>query len=153
MRKLRKQKGEQMNLTNLDTKLQPITTVILLGLSVISLLAIETSMTTYFNLQMAAIVIFGASAAAIIYGTIKEMKWAQPAATLFFALALANLVVIFAFNKAFLPLAFGALVNVSGIVLTTVIAKKGIDWSILETYEVKHAAEKKAKKAKSRRRK
>jgi hypothetical protein len=151
-----KQQGEQMNLTQLDTKLQPITTVVLLGLSILSLLAIETSMTTYFNLQILIIVAFGAALAGIIYGTINETPWAQPAATLFFALALANLVVIFAFNKAFLPLAFGALVNVSGIVLTTVIAKKGIDWSILETYEVKHAAEKKAKaakKAKSRKRK
>lgn len=141
-----------MNLTkfNLDAKLQPVTTVILLGLSVISLLAIETSMTTYFNLQLLAIVAFGAALAGIIYGTINETQWAQPAASLFFALALANLVVIFAFNKAFLPLAFGALVNVSGIVLTTVGAKKGIDWSILETYEVRHAAEKKAKAAKTK---
>lgn len=145
-----------MNLTkfNLDAKLQPITTVILLGLSIISLLAIETAMTTYFNLQLLVIVAFGAAVAGIIYGTINETQWAQPAATLFFALSLANLIVIFAFNKAFLPLAFGALVNVSGIVLTTVTAKKGIDWSILETYEVKHAAEKKAaKRAKSSKRK
>jgi len=145
-----------MNLTQLDTKLQPITTVVLLGLSILSLLAIETSMTTYFNLQILIIAAFGAALAGIIYGTINETQWAQPAATLFFAMALANLIVIFSFNKAFLPLAFGALVNVSGIVLTTVGAKKAFDWSILETYEVKHAAEKKtkaAKKAKSRRRK
>lgn len=145
-----------MNLTkfNLDTKLQPITTVVLLGLSVISLLAIETSMTTYFNVQLLIIIAFGAALAGIIYGTLNKKQWAQPAATLFFALALANLVVIFAFNKAFLPLAFGALVNVSGIVLTAVSAKKGIDWSILETYEIKHSAEKKtAKKSKRSKRK
>gem|GEM_PF-2918667 len=141
---------------NLDTRVQPLVTVILLGLSALSLLAIETTMTTYFNLQLFITVAFGLALAGILFGLFTESNWAQPASTLVFALALANLVVIFSFNKAFLPLAFGALVNVSGIVLTTVGAKKGFDWSILETYEIKHAAEKKAKaakKAKSRRRK
>lgn len=140
---------------SLDTRVQPLVTVILLGLSALSLLAIETTMTTYFNLQLLVTVAFGIALAGILFGMFTESDWAQPIATLYFALALSNLIVIFAFNKAFLPLAFGALVNVSGIVLTTVGTKKGIDWSILETYEIKHAAEKKAaaKKAKSSKRK
>lgn len=139
-----------MNLTQFkfDTKLQPIITVILLGLSAFSMLAIENAMTTYYHLQLIVITGFGIVLAGIIYRLMNESPFAEPLAILFFTLSLSNLIVIFAFNQAFLPLAFGSLVNITGIVISTRASKKEFDMSFLETYEIKHAEEKQKEKTK-----
>jgi len=109
--------------------------VILLGLSLFTGLVLETRMGTGHAIQLVIILIGIILTAGIIFGLWIDAPWAYPLSTLVFALSLANLVWQFSSTKAFLPFAFGLLVNVAGLVMC--IASAGaMSMHELETYEI-----------------
>ncbi len=109
--------------------------VILLGLSLFTGLVLETRMGTGYTIQLVIILIGIILTAGIIFGLWMDAEWAYPLSTLVFALSLANLVWQFSATKAFLPFAFGLLVNVAGLVMCIASVGNAMSMHELETYE------------------
>ncbi|MBW2969791.1 hypothetical protein KY309_01665 [Candidatus Woesearchaeota archaeon] len=112
-----------------------IVTIILLGLSLLTALVLESYLKTGYAVQLVLILIGIILTAGIIFGLWIELEWAYPFTMLFFALALADMVWMFAETKAFLPFAFGLLVNVAGLVLC-IASIETTALQELETYEI-----------------
>ncbi len=112
-----------------------ITTIILLGLSLLTALILESYMQTGYAIQLVLILIGIIFTTGIIFALWIEIEWANTIAMLFFSLSLANLVWLFTATKAFLPFAFGLLVNVAGLVMCLAEIGNGA-FHELETYEI-----------------
>lgn len=108
---------------------------ILLGLSLLTALMLESRMTHYFALELVLILIGIILMTGIIFGFWIEEPWAYPLTTILFAAALVNLAWLFFLTKAFLTFAFGLIVNVAGLVLCLVNMERAVELQELETYE------------------
>lgn len=112
-----------------------ITTIILLGLSLLTALILESYMKTGYAIQLVLILIGIILTAGIIFALWIEIEWANAMTMLFFTLSLANLVWLYTATKTFLPFAFGLLVNVAGLVMCLAEIGNGA-FQELETYEI-----------------
>lgn len=111
-------------------------TVLLLGLSLLTMLILESYLKTGYALQLVLILIGIILTAGIIFALWIEIEWANPITMIFFALALIDIIWLFTATKAFLPFSFGLLVNVAGLVIC--LAGLGnYEFQELETYETR----------------
>ena len=94
-----------------------ITTTLLIALSLVVSLSLETRMTTGYVFELAVILIGIIVSLGILFGLWIDAEWAYPLAILLFAAATANIVWQFALTKTFMVFAFGLLVNIGGMVL------------------------------------
>jgi len=121
--------------------LKNLVTILLLGLSLFVALMLETRMTDGVVIEMIIILAGVVLMGAIILGMWVEAEWAYPLASIFFAASLANLAWLFYNTGAFLPFAFGLIVNIAGLVMCLVTTQESDDLVPLETYdldEIKH---------------
>ncbi|RMD57909.1 hypothetical protein D6825_02530 [Candidatus Woesearchaeota archaeon] len=95
-------------------------TIILLGLSLLTALLIETQMTTWASIQIIVLLLAIGFAPLILFGLWLEEDWAYLFSTIFFTGALADLVFTFAITRELLPFSFGVLVSVCGTVISLI---------------------------------
>lgn len=117
--------------------------VILLGLSLLTALTLESHMKAGYSAELVLIVIGIILTAGILFGLWIDEPWTYPLTTLIFAASLANLVWLFTETQVFLTFAFGLLVNVAGLVMCLISMEKNMPWHELETYEVSGKKKKK----------
>lgn len=121
-----------------------VTTAILIALSLLTALILETNLHKYVAVE---IILIGAGifiSLIILFGLWIETDWAYPLAIIFFSVAAANLLWMFLSTKTFLTFAFGVLVNVSGLVICIASIKQSTPLGqALETYEAKQDPKKK----------
>jgi hypothetical protein len=121
-----------------------ITTAILIALSLLTALILETKIKSYVAIEIILIGIGVFAALIILFGLWIETDWAFPLASIFFALSAANILWMFLTTKTFLTFAFGVLVNVAGLVICMASLKQATPWNQpLETYEAKNDKKKK----------
>ncbi len=132
--------------------MKSLATIILLGISLLTALLLESSMTGGYAAQLAMIIVGIILTTGVIFGLWIEAEWSYPLGLIIFAAALANLLWLFKLTNNQLTFVFGILVNVAGLVMCLVSLKEIPEWAQLETYEVKHYEPAPAKKAKKKRR-
>jgi len=135
---------DELNLKNNDIKF--FATIVLLGLSLLTALVLETQLNVGFIGELVLILIGVILAAGVLCGLWIEAEWAYPVATVIFAASMANLLWLFITTQAFLTFSFGLLVNVAGIVLCLIGIQKDIDWQALETYDTAKPRKKKRRR-------
>ncbi|MBI4146905.1 hypothetical protein HY489_06235 [Candidatus Woesearchaeota archaeon] len=111
---------------------KPLIVTILLGLSMITALLLETRMKTGAAIELVIIILGILAGALILLGLWIEEPWAYQLSSILFALSLANLIWIHLNTHYLLGVAFGILVNVSGIVMSITDFKKSYS---VETYD------------------
>lgn len=115
-----------------------ITTAILIALSLLTALILETKIHSYVAIEIILLGIGIFVALIILFGLWIETDWAFPLASVFFALSAANILWMFFSTKIFLTFAFGVLVNVAGLVICMASLKNGAQLAQpLETYDAK----------------
>ena len=92
-------------------------TILLISLSLVSALILETQLTNWAALEIIIILFASLFVTTLLFGLWLDEPWAKPLGMVYFSLMIANLLWMFAFVKTFIPFVFGILVNVSGIVL------------------------------------
>ena len=116
-------------------------TVILLGLSLLTALMLESKMQSGFTAELVLIIIGIILTAGILFGLWIDEPWTSPLAMLLFAASLTNLLWLFVQTKVFLTFTFGVLVNVAGLVICLVSMERSMHE--LETYEINTRKKKK----------
>ena len=114
----------------METEHKAIITCILLALSLMTALVLESRIGSGVKVQLVLILIGILLSAGILFGLIMRHSWTYPPGILMFVLSLANLLWLFAVTHSLLGLAFGILVNVVGLVLCLV----SIDTAEVEPY-------------------
>lgn len=114
-----------------------IVTILLIGLSLFTALILETKMSTHYTAELVIILIGLIFLAGVIFGLWIDAEWAYPLASVMFAVGLANLIWLFSATGAFLPFAFGLIVNVAGLVMCIVgTTSEPSSVQRLETYDI-----------------
>ena len=138
-----------MNFTELNTQttnaVTNIVITLLLGLSLLAALLLQTNMKDFYDLQLVIIFIGIIVGGAILYNFWEEDKQAYTISTIFFAVAILDLIWLFAATRSITTSIFSLIVNIGGIALCFVRLqsmnkKQDYDFdfspSYLETYDV-----------------
>ena len=91
-----------------------IAVVLVVFLSLWGMLYLESDLTSFFMLELLAILLFIIIASGILYGVASEKDWAWSALTAFFALASINTVLVFLLTKNTTPFMLTLFVNIIG---------------------------------------
>ena len=101
----------------MQTAHKAIITGILLALSLMTALLLESRITSGVKYQLVFIFLGILVSAAIVFGLIMQRAWAYPLGIVVFVLSLANILWLFVASRSLLGFAFGILVNVIGLVI------------------------------------
>lgn len=104
----------------MQTEHKAVITCILLGLSLMTALLLESQIGSGVKYQLIFILVGILLSAGVLVGFMSQSSWAYPLAILMFVLSLANVLWLFAATRSLLGFAFGILVNVIGLVLCLV---------------------------------
>lgn len=104
----------------METMHKAIITCILLGLSLLTALLLESRMGSGVKVELVLILVGILLSVAVLFGLMTERAWAYPLGILMFVLSLANILWLFAVTRSLLGFAFGLLVNIVGLVLCLV---------------------------------
>ena len=119
--------------------------VILLGLSLLTALLLESQMGAQYITELVLILIGIIITAGILFGLWIEEPWAYTLATIVFAAGLINLIWIYSATKNTLMFSFGILVNVAGLVMCLASVRQSVSDLALETYPL-HAGKRRKRK-------
>ena len=112
-----------------------IVTAVLLGLSLLTALGLESRMSEGIAAELTVIFLGSLFSGAILFGLLTRKQWAYPLSALLFVLFLANLLWLFISTRELLGFAFGILVNIAGIIVCLMSMEYGRSFG-LETYNI-----------------